>query len=219
MKEIREELALVFKGKTWDALLPPLVFTFALSATTLTVAAVLALLVASVLTVKRRINQQPLAYALAGLGSVLLATLFSLYRQQAGDFFLPGFITSGIFNAALLISVLVKKPFAAFASHLSRGWPLAWFWRKDIRPAYSEVTLFWFVFFTVRWLFQWRLFQNEALASLALWNVVLSAPALVVVLTLSYLYGMKRLKNLGGPSVDEFLTQQEPPYLGQRRGF
>lgn len=135
MKEIREELALVFKGKTWDALLPPLVFTFALSATTLTVAAIFALIVASLLTLKRVINKQPLTYALAGLGSVLFATLFSLYRQQAGDFFLPGFITSGIFNAAMLISVLVKKPIAAFASHLSRGWPLTWFWRQDVRPA------------------------------------------------------------------------------------
>ena len=219
MQEIKEELKLVLKGRTWDAIIPPIVFTALLNVTTLLVAALFALLSAAVLTVRRVINKQPIGYAAAGFLSVSLATLVSLYRQQAGDFFLPGFITSGFFNVSLLISVFIKKPFAALASHISRGWPLGWFWRPDIRPAYSEVTLFWFFFFTLRWVFQFSLYLSDQLSSLALWNVVLSAPAIVIVLIFSYLYGMARLRHLGGPSVEEYLTDQAPPYRGQRRGF
>ena len=149
MQEIKEELKLVLKGRTWDAIIPPIVFTALLNVSTLLVAALFALVSAALLTVRRVFNKQPIGYAAAGFLSVLLATLFSLYRQQAGDFFLPGFITSGIFNLFLLLSVFVKRPFAALASHISRGWPLDWFWRSDIRPAYSEVTLFWFFFFSL----------------------------------------------------------------------
>ncbi len=219
MQEIKEELTLVLKGRTWDAIIPPIVFTALLNVTTLLVAALFAVLTAALLTLRRVINKQPIGYAAAGFLSVLFATLFSLYRQQAGDFFLPGFITSGIFNLFLLLSVLVKKPFAALASHISRGWPLDWFWRSDIRPAYSEVTLFWFFFFTLRWAFQFSLYLSDQLSSLALWNVVLSAPAIVIVLIFSYVYGIARLRHLGGPGVDEYINNQAPPYRGQRRGF
>ena len=219
MQEIKEELKLVLKGRTWDAIIPPIVFTALLNVTTLLVAALFAVLSAALLTIRRIYNKQPIGYAAAGFLSVLLATLFSVYRQQAGDFFLPGFITSGIFNLFLLISVFVKRPFAALASHISRGWPLDWFWRSDIRPAYSEVTLFWFFFFSLRWGFQFSLYLSDQLSSLALWNVVLSAPAIVIVLIFSYVYGMARLRHLGGPGVDEYINNQTPPYRGQRRGF
>jgi hypothetical protein len=35
----------------------------------------------------------------------------------------------------------------------------------------------------------------------------------------SYLYGTWRLRNLGGPSVEEFKSGAEPPWEGQQRGF
>jgi len=38
-------------------------------------------------------------------------------------------------------------------------------------------------------------------------------------LVVSYLYGIWRLGNLEGPSVEEFKLGQEPPWEGQKRGF
>jgi hypothetical protein len=40
-----------------------------------------------------------------------------------------------------------------------------------------------------------------------------------VLLIVSYLYGTWRLRNLGGPSVEEFQAGEEPPWESQRRGF
>ena len=38
-------------------------------------------------------------------------------------------------------------------------------------------------------------------------------------LIFSYIYGSWRLKNLGGPSVEEFNENKLPPWEGQIRGF
>jgi hypothetical protein len=44
-------------------------------------------------------------------------------------------------------------------------------------------------------------------------------PAIIVVLSISYIYGIWRLNNLGGPGVDEFKDNKEPPWDGQKKGF
>jgi len=41
----------------------------------------------------------------------------------------------------------------------------------------------------------------------------------IVILIISYLYGIWRLKKLGGPSVEEFLSNQPAPWKGQKKGF
>jgi hypothetical protein len=44
-------------------------------------------------------------------------------------------------------------------------------------------------------------------------------PALLILLVLSYIYGIWRLQDLKGPSVEEFKSAASPPWQGQRRGF
>jgi hypothetical protein len=44
-------------------------------------------------------------------------------------------------------------------------------------------------------------------------------PATILLLAVSYLYGTWRLRNLEGPSVEEFREETEPPWEGQQRGF
>jgi hypothetical protein len=88
-----------------------------------------------------------------------------------------------------------------------------------VRPAYSEVTLAWTIFFGLRLLLQLFLFQQKAAQALG-WVQLLSGwPALIVLLIGSYLYGIWRLGNLKGPSVEEFKTGAPPPWQGQKRGF
>ena len=118
-----------------------------------------------------------------------------------------------------LVSVLVGRPIVAFTSFVARRWPLDWYWHPQVRPAYSEVTWMWVVFFGLRLLLQFNLFQEEAASLLGIVQLLTGWPATIILLIVSYLYGTWRLRNLGGPSVEEFKSGAEPPWEGQQRGF
>ncbi len=100
-----------------------------------------------------------------------------------------------------------------------RRWPLAWYWHPQVRPAYSEVTWLWAVFFALRLLLQLSFFQGTGAGLLAALQIATGWPATILLLVISYLYGTWRLRQLSGPSVEEFKTGAEPPWTGQRRGF
>jgi hypothetical protein len=116
-------------------------------------------------------------------------------------------------------SVVAGKPLVAWTSYLTRRWPLDWYWHPRVRPAYTEVTAAWAVFFAFRLLLQLFFFQGEQAGTLAIINIVTGWPATILLLALSYLYGLWRLQHLRGPSVEEFKAGAEPPWSGQRRGF
>lgn len=221
-QELWEELQNVFSGrgvKLLDALLPVVVFLAA--NTNLEIPLALGLSVGtSILFFLFRISKKDnLAYALGGFGAVLLAAVFAYISNSAVGFFLPGLITSGLTVIALLVSALFKRPLAALSSHLTRSWPLSWYWHPQVRPAYSEVTLFWAVGFGIRLGLEYWLFRQGAAGSLGLIRTILGWPYTILLLVLSYLYGLRRLGNLGGPSVEEFTSGQEQPWEGQKRGF
>jgi hypothetical protein len=69
--------------------------------------------------------------------------------------------------------------------------------------------------------FWWQLtlYQGGAADQLAWVQTLTGFPALVVLLVITYLYGTWRLRNLQGPSVDEFKEKKPAPWLGQQRGF
>ena len=77
----------------------------------------------------------------------------------------------------------------------------------------------WVVFFGLRLLFQFNLFQDAAASLLGIVQLLAGWPATIILLIVSYLYGTWRLRNLGGPSVEEFKSGAEPPWEGQQRGF
>lgn len=54
---------------------------------------------------------------------------------------------------------------------------------------------------------------------LALLNLLTGWPAIVLLLIVTYVYGIWRLQNLGGPSVEEFKAGAPPPWQGQKKGF
>jgi len=63
------------------------------------------------------------------------------------------------------------------------------------------------------------LYRAEDPERFATFTLIGGWPTTVVLLVLSYLYGVWRLQQLQGPSVDEFESGAEPPWTGQRRGF
>lgn len=218
-KELLEELKTVVSGKTFDALLPPLVFVIINGLFNLNIAAASALGLAVIICIIRLFRRQAWQYALGGLLGVALASGLAYLTRSAVSYFIPAIISSALLFLLALGSILAKKPLAAWASHLTRGWPLKWFWRKDVKPAYLEVTLFWTALIAIRLIAQVTLYQAGDAARLAWVNTLLGWPVIIVVLTITYIYGIWRLRRLGGPGVDEFNAGKEPPWEGQKRGF
>ncbi|MBN1859682.1 hypothetical protein JW848_10850 [Candidatus Bipolaricaulota bacterium] len=48
---------------------------------------------------------------------------------------------------------------------------------------------------------------------------MLGWPAIILLLAATYLYGLWRLRTLGGPSVEEFKAGAPEPWSGQQKGF
>jgi len=217
--DIWDELKSVLSGKTVDALLPPIIYAVVNAIFGLEIAVIAALVVAIILFLYRILRRQRWAYALGGMLAVVLAAGLAWLTQNAASYFIPAMISSGLLLLGAVVTNVISKPLAAWVSHLTRGWPLDWFWRSDVKPAYLEVTWFWTLFFAVRLFIQYYLFQQGAAATLAWANTVLGWPVTIIVLVASYIYGIWRLRRLGGPGVDEFVQEEQPPWKGQTKGF
>ncbi len=221
MNELLQEFRTVFSGRTntVDTIIPPLLYALVNMLAGPLPAALSALVLAAILTVLRLVRKQSWLYALSGLVLTLLAAGLAWYTQNAASFFLPDLITSGILLAAALLSIWSGKPLAAWSSHLTRAWPKEWYWLPNIRPAYTEVTWMWAAFIAARLIAEYLLYQQGNVSLLGWANVLLGWPVTIVVLVISYLYGIWRLTKLGGPSVEEFLSHQPAPWKGQKKGF
>ena len=221
LSEILEELRMVLSGRSnlLDSLLPPIFFVLLNAIWGMQVASRASLGLAMVIAIYRLFKRQSLLYALGGVGGVALAAAVAYLLGRAEGFFLPSIITGAVTVLLCLVSVLVGRPIVAFTSFVARRWPLDWYWHPKVRPAYNEVTWMWVVFFGLRLLLHLNLFQQEAASLLGIGQLLTGWPATIVLLIISYLYGTRRLRKLGGPSVEEFKSGAEPPWEGQPRGF
>ena len=222
IKELQEELKTVFAGrgvKILDVMVPLLIFLGANPLFGLNPALGASIGAAVIFFLIRVVQKDNLFYALGGLLAVLLAAGFALLSNSDVGFFLPGLFSGALTVFLCLMSVIVRRPLAALSSHLTRRWPLAWYWHPQIRPAYSEVTLFWSVGFAARLALEYWLYLQGAANSLGLIRTLLGWPYTILILIISYLYGIWRLRILNGPSVEEYTAGVEPPWTGQKRGF
>ena len=221
LRELLEEFRTVFAGRSnlADSLIPPIIFLIANPLLGFDHAVWGSLLTSLLVSLFRLSRRQSLKYALGGLGGVILAILAAKLLDRAEAYFLPGVITGMLTAVICGVSVVVGRPLVAWTSHIARRWPLGWYWHPRVRPAYSEVTMAWTVFFAAKLAIQILFFREAQAGALAVVNVITGWPATIVLLALSYVYGLWRLGHLRGPSVAEFEAGAEPPWAGQRRGF
>ena len=221
LRELVQEFQTVFAGRSnlADSVIPPIVFLIANPLLGFRYAVWGALLISLLVCLYRLVKRHPLRYALGGLGSVILAILAVRVLNREEAYSLPGLITGMLTAVICGASVVVRRPLVAWTSHIVRRWPLGWYWHPKVRPAYSEVTIAWAIFFAAKLAVQILLFQEAQASTLAVINVITGWPATTVLLALSYIYGLWRLGHLQGPSVAEFEAGVEPPWSGQRRGF
>ena len=219
LKEIAEELVLVLKGRTLDTLIPPILFAITLGIFNLEIALIISVLLALIILGFRVFKKEEKKYAFFGVVAVSVAALFSYLNQNPVTYFIPDIIGSAVSVMIAIVSLMIRKPMAAYLSHLTRGWPLEWFWRDDVRPAYKEVTYLWLFYFVFRTVLETTIYLTGNVNQFVWVNTLLGFPLLISILTISYIYGIWRLRKLGGPGVDEYISGQEPPYKGQTRGF
>ncbi len=219
--ELREELQGLFTGErtVGDSAIPPIVFVAFNGWLGLTPAIGAALATGLLLTMLRLRRGGTLAYALGGIAAVGIAVLFVVRSGRAEGYFLPGILSNGSYAVLGALSILARRPVTAFASWFLHRWPIEWYWRNDVRPAYSVVAWFWVVYWALRSTIQAVLYAQGRTELLAAVRVISGLPIGVPLLIASYVYGTWRLETLGGPSVAEYLAGADPPYEGQTRGF
>ncbi len=217
--ELWDEFRAVLGARLVDALLPLLLFLIANARWGLQVAMWAALASSILLGIRRLRRKESLVYSLLGVFSVLLAMGLVTLLGRSESFFLPGLLSSGLTVGLSLLSLFLRRPLTAWSSFVARRWDLAWYWHPRVRPAYTETTLLWTIFFGVKFWWQLRLFQVGDAKGLAWVQPLTGFPALVILLIVTYLYGTWRLRNLQGPSVDEFKQKLPAPWLGQQHGF
>jgi len=222
IKELQEEIKTVFTGrgiKILDVVVPLVIFLAINPYFGMVLALGSAVGSAVIFFLIRVFKKDKLYYTLSGLVAVLFAAGFALISDSDVGFFIPGLISGAVTVLLCVLSILIKRPLAALSSHLTRRWPLSWYWHPRVRPAYSEVTLFWGVGFAARLGLEFWLYLEGAANSLGLIRTLMGWPYTVLLLIISYLYGVWRLGQLSGPSVDELISGSPPPWNGQLRGF
>ena len=221
LRELVEEFRSAFAGRSnlADSVIPPIIFLVVNPLLGFDYAVWGSLLISLLVSLFRLSRGQSLKHALGGFGGVILAILAAKLLNRAEGYFLPEVIT-GILTAVICgVSVVVGRPLVAWTSHIARRWPLDWYWHPKVRPAYSEVTLVWMLFFVIRLLPQLFLIGKAQSGILGIIQVATGWPATIALLATSYIYGTWRLRKMGGPSLEEFRSGVEPPWRGQRRGF
>ena len=220
-KELFEEFRSVFSGSNslLDSLLPPLLFLIINAVFGFQPALWASLGIGAIITGLRLLRRQKIAFALGGLGAALLAIGLRYLLNSSQAYFLPTLINDSLIMLALLVSTIINRPAVAFTSAFTRRWPLDWYWHAQVRPAYSEVTAIWVVFYALKIAIEFVLFRQGNVYRLAIFNFIGGWPALILLLIVSYLYGQKRLRNLKGPSIQEFIQKIPPPWRSQQRGF
>ena len=220
-RELLDEFRTVFAGRNsfLDAILPPILFLLVNGLAGFQAAMWSALGLSVVIATLRIIRKQSLTYALAGVGSVAIAIGIVWILGKSEGFFLPGLVSGSMTLLLTIISLVFRRPLVAWTSFIARRWPLDWYWHPQVRPAYSETTFAWAVFFAARLFLQYSVYQSEDVTLLAVTNFITGWPFTILLLVLTYLYGTWRLVKLQGPSVEEFKNKTPPPWQGQRRGF
>jgi len=219
--EVRTEYKTIFsKGNSpLDAVLLPIIFVLLSRSMPLLYASIIAVFLSLCATVYRIYYFRKFIYPLYGLGAVVLAIFFVFYIDSAEGWFYPLIIKDALIAFIGFVSISVKRPFVAYLSAIPRGWPLKWYWHNNVRPAYVEATLLWVAFFSVRAYIYWSLVTSMQIELLTTINIFFGWPGIFILFAVSYLYGSMRLKQLQGPSVDEFIHDNKPPFKSQATGF
>lgn len=220
-KDIYDELKkLVFSRPDMaDLVLPPAVFLIIHLSAGFYPALVVSLFVTTGFLIYRWLRKESVKRSLEALLVLLIAFALVFLLKREEGVFLPSMLTGTLTLVLALLSIAAKRPLVAWMSFISRGWPLDWYRHPRVRPAYTETTWLWALYFSVRLAVQISYFQQGNVDQLVFYNFLLGWPGILALLIITYVYGIIRLGKLSGPSVEEFKNGSAPPWTGQKKGF
>ena len=171
-----------------------------------------------VLTIIYRVlRKDDLKFALIGVVGTIVALLIARFQGSASGFFLPGIIRDLSIALIGFVSILIRRPFTIYSSQYFRKWPMEWYLLPSVKPAYNQVAILWVAFLSLKGGLQILFFNNPEI--LAIIKLSTSNQTTLILLIVSSFLGLRKLKNLKGPSVEEFKNNVSPPWQGQERGF
>lgn len=202
-----------------DLVLPPLVFLILHFTAGLYPALFVSLFMTAGFLIYRLAGKESAKRSLEGLLVILIAFALVFLLKREEGVFLPSMLTGAVTAVLALLSIAAKRPLVAWMSFMSRGWPLDWYRHPKVRPAYTETTWLWALYFSLRLAVQIIYFQQGNVDQLVFFNFLLGWPGILGLLIVTYIYGIIRLGKLGGPGVEEFRNGTDPPWAGQKKGF
>ncbi len=165
----------------------------------------------------RKIRNQDIKFVFYGLLGSAFALLLARLQGSASGFFLPGIVRDSVIALVGLISIIIGRPFTIYSSKTFRNWPKDWYFHPKVKPAYTKVAFIWTIYLAIKSGLQIYFFENpEILVAIKL---ATSNQSTIILLVISYIVGQKSLKNLNGPSVDEFVNNSPEPWTSQQKGF
>jgi hypothetical protein len=220
-REIKDQLKLVLtgKGNLMDTILPAILFLIIYATLGFSWALWSSTILAVGIFLWRLVKKQTLHYSAAGFASILLTVGITLLAGSARGYFLQDILIGGLITLVVFISAIFDRPLVAITSALVRRWTLTWYRHPKVAPAYREVNYLWGFFFLLKTGLQVAIYLTNNTTAIGFSNMIGGWPATIILLIFSYLYGTWRLKNLAGPSVEEFTKNIPPPWEGQVKGF
>jgi hypothetical protein len=173
-----------------ESILPGLVFLVAFTITReLPLALILALAAAAAFTIVRLVQRKPLTQALAGIAGVGISAWLANSTGKAEDFYLPGFFTNAAYIVAMVISVVVRWPFAGLIFGFIRNEGLDWRKNPARVKAYQIGTWVIIAVLALRLLVQVPLyFMGEpGFAALATTRLLMGAPLYILGIWIAWL--------------------------------
>ena len=172
-----------------ESALPAVAFVVVVTATgrDITLAAIVAVSIAGVLTLARVVRRQTPLYALSGVLGVAIAGYIASRTGRAEDFFLPGLLLNLAYAGAYVISIAVRWPLLGLIVAGISGSGMDW--RRDPvrRRAYTRATWIWVGLFLARVAVQLPLYLSGSLVALGTARVAMGVPLFALVIWLSWL--------------------------------
>ncbi len=150
-------------------------------------AAIVAVVLALVLSVARLAKRESPVYALSGLVGVGFAAFVATRTGRAENFFLPGLLVNAAFASAFLISLAVRRPLVGVIVSKLDGEGDEW--RRDALRlrAFVRATWLWAGLFLARLLVQLPLFLAGAVVALGVAKTAMGVPLFAAGLWLTWL--------------------------------
>lgn len=170
-----------------ESLLPGFLFLAVFTITAEVVPSVLIPVGVAVLFVLvRAVTRSPILPAAIGLVGIALSAGLALWSGRAEENFVLGFIINGVWLAALLVSLAVRRPLIGIITGLLTGDAE---WRSDAakRTVLTVTTWLWVGLFALRLGVQVPLYFAEQTAALAATKLLMGLPLYAAVLWVTWL--------------------------------